>query len=288
MEQSLETPQESSLDQFRAQGAGVLRGVLDPGSMGSAAQAVDRILASPTPTGIEYTPANKPGRYYGDFFLWRVDPVIEGLLCDSPLPKLAAEIMGVEEVYVFYDQLLVKEPGTEEPTPLHQDLPYWPIRGEGILSIWIPFDPVDEESGAVRYLAGSHNWGKFYAPASFSEDSGFNQVYADAGLEPMPDPSRLIHDSEEVFWDTEPGDVVIHNALVLHHSYGNQNPARRRRALAVRYVGPDVVFDARPGTFFQNPKLAAHLPSIDLKDGDPLRGELFPRVWPPRRGGEAG
>ncbi len=273
---------DTSPAEFQAQGAGVLHDVVDIRWLGEVGAAVDRILASPTATGIEYTPDDKPGRYYGDFFLWRVDPVIERFLCDSPLPKIAAEIMGVDEVYLFYDQLLVKEPGTEEATPLHQDLPYWPIRGDAILSIWVPFDPVDEASGAVRYLAGSHQWGKFYAPASFSDDSGFGAVYADAGLEPSPDPAHLIRDSEELFWDTAPGDVVIHSSLVLHHAPGNGNLHRRRRALAARYVGPDVVFDARPGTFLQNPKLQKSLPAIDLQDGDPLRGELFPRVWPPR------
>ncbi len=283
MATSIATPEFSD---YAADGAAVVRGVVPEPWLESLRGAVDRVLAAPTATGIEYTPEDRPGRYYGDFFLWRHDPAVEAFLRDSPLPELAARVMGVDEVYLFYDQLLVKEPRTEEPTPLHQDLPYWPIRGpiqgEEILSIWVPMDPVTPESGAVRYLAGSQTWGKFYAPASFSDDSGFAEIYREAGLETMPDPATLIDAAEERVWTTAPGDVVLHHSLTLHHAPGNASPRERRRALAVRYVGPDVVYDARPGTFTQNPALAAHLPTIDLADGDPLRGELFPRVWPPR------
>lgn len=36
-------------------------------------------------------------------------------------------------------------------------------------------------------MKGSHRWGKVYAPASFSKDSGFADQYAKMGLEPCPD-----------------------------------------------------------------------------------------------------
>jgi len=61
-------------------------------------------------------------------------------------------------------------PPTDEPaeeTPLHHDLPYWPVRGEQIISIWVLFDLATPESGAVTYVRGSHRWGKMYSPAAF-------------------------------------------------------------------------------------------------------------------------
>ena len=142
-----------------------------------------RILANPGSAGIEYTPEGKTGRYYGDFFLWRRDPDFNEYMRSSPLPRLAAEFMQVEELRFFYDQLLVKEPQTVEHTPLHQDLPYWPLRGSQIISIWAGFDPVTEEAGAVQYIKGSHKWGKFYSPATFGSSSNFAQIYRKAGLE---------------------------------------------------------------------------------------------------------
>ncbi len=64
--------------------------------------------------------------------------------------------MGVDKVWFFYDQLLVKEPNTAEPTPWHQDGPYWPLRGEQVMSIWVPFDHATRETGVVTYVKGSH------------------------------------------------------------------------------------------------------------------------------------
>jgi len=264
---------------YHEQGACVVRGVLSGEWIERMQKAVDRILQDPGPGSVEYTPQGRRGRYYGDFFVWRRDADFAAFMRDSPLPRLAAEMLQATRVRFFYDQLLVKEPCTREVTPLHQDLAYWPIRGRQILSIWVGFDPVTEDAGAVQYLAGSHRWGKLYAPTAFGEASGYAELFREAGLEPMPDPDRLIRDAESLHFDLEPGDVVLHHPLVLHHAPGNRRPEGRRRGLALRYVGEDVTFDARPGTFLQNPRLAAMLPPLGLRDGEPLSGELFPEVW---------
>jgi hypothetical protein len=39
-------------------------------------------------------------------------------------------------------------------------------------------------------------------------------------------------------------------------------------------------FDARPGTFLESPRMRDVLPEVGLCDGDAIRGELFPEVWP--------
>ena len=110
------------IDNYREGGAAVLRGVLSLSWIERMGRAVDCILANPGSASIEYTPKRHKGRYYGDFFVWLRDPDFKALMMDSPLPELAAQLMGSASVSFFYDQLLVKEPGTEEPTPLHQDL----------------------------------------------------------------------------------------------------------------------------------------------------------------------
>ena len=67
-------------------------------------------------------------------------------------------------VNLLYDQLFVKEPGSSERTPWHQDLPYWPVEGDQILSIWVPFDAATPDNGVVTYVKGSHLWGQKYRP----------------------------------------------------------------------------------------------------------------------------
>jgi len=265
--------------EYEQNGACVVRNVLSPEWIARMGEATDRILANPGPGSMEYTPAGKTGRYYGDFFIWRRDPDFNEFMRASVLPRLAAEFMQAEEIRLFYDQLLVKEPQTEEHTPLHQDLPYWPIRGSQIISIWVGFDPVTAEAGAVQYLKGSHRWGKFYAPATFGSTSNFANIYREAGLEEMPDPQFLISSNELLCWDLAPGDVILHHALTLHYSPGNLTATGRRRGLALRYIGEDVTFDDRPGTFIKNPHLARTLPPVNLADGAPMHSDLFPLVW---------
>jgi len=77
--------------------------------------------------------------------------------------------MGATRVNFFYDQLLVKEPGTREGTPWHQDQPYWALSGLQVCSLWLPLDPVSEEVG-VEYVCGSHRWPEFspYHPTARS------------------------------------------------------------------------------------------------------------------------
>ena len=268
-----------TIREYEENGVCVVRNVLSQEWITRMGEATDRILANPSPGSMEYTPDGKTGRYYGDFFIWRRDPDFNEFMRTSPLPRLAAEFMQVEELRFFYDQLLVKEPQTAEHTPLHQDLPYWPIRGSQIISIWAGFDPVTEEAGAVQYIKGSHKWGKFYAPATFGTQSNFADIYRKAGLEEMPDPDRLISENELLHWDLTPGDVVVHHPLTLHYSPGNLTATGRRRGLALRYIGEDVTYDDRPGTFIKNPNLAKTLPPVDLAEGERMHGELFPLIW---------
>lgn len=267
---------------YREGGAAVVRGVLSLAWVGRMGAAVDRILANPGSASIEYTPKENTGRYYGDFFVWLRDPDFKALMMDSPLPQLAAQLMGSDRVSFFYDQLLVKEPGTAEPTPLHQDLPYWPVKGEHIMSVWVPFDPVRFDSGVVQYVYGSHQWGKLFAPKTFGQNTGFATMYAKSGFEEMPPAATLLSGRRILKWETEPGDVVVHHPRTLHFSEGNTRTDLRRRAVALRYLGDDAYFDARPGTFMENAKVRALLPegSFNFKDGERMIDAAFPQVWP--------
>lgn len=81
--------------EYRQAGAAVIRGVLSLAWVKRMGHAVDRILANPGSASIEYTPKESTGRYYGDFFVWLRDPDFKALITDSPLPELAAQLMGM-------------------------------------------------------------------------------------------------------------------------------------------------------------------------------------------------
>ena len=59
------------------------------------------------------------------------------------VPAIAAALMLTPQVRFYHDHVLVKEGGTSQRTPWHQDQPYYNVDGRGV-SAWIPVDPVPE------------------------------------------------------------------------------------------------------------------------------------------------
>ena len=267
-------PMVVAADDLNRVGATVLRDVLPPEWVERMGRAVDAELAGASPTGAEY--GRDGGRFYGDFFLWLRNDEFRQFAFDSPLPALAAKLMGSSRVNLFYDQLFVKEPGSVERTPWHQDLPYWPVTGEQVLSIWTPFDTVGPENGVVAYVAGSHRWGRVFRPQAFDEKNAV--AFADSPYEAMPEISEKTH--QLISWDLQPGDVLVHHGLTVHGAPGNSTSDRRRRALAVRYTGDDARYDPRAGTFMGMESVKQNIGGPDISPGDQMGGRLFPQVWP--------
>ena len=265
--------------EYDLNGVTVIRNVIASHWIDDMRLAIDSILKNPGSASIEYTPSSSKGRYYGDFFLWMRNNTFKNFAFESNLPELAGNILGSKKINFFYDQLLVKEPNTIEPTPWHHDLPYWPLFGKMILSFWVGFDRVTKKTGAVEYIKGSHKWNKFYAPASFGKNSGYNEIYKKMGLDLVPDIDNNRESYDILSWNLEPGDVTIHHPLVIHGSPGNFSTHIRRRGLALRYIGEDVTWDDRPGTFINNEKLRKILPPLSFKKGDSLNSKIFPKIW---------
>ena len=76
--------------------------------------------------------------------------------------------MGTGQVRLYHDHMLVKEPGTRQRTPWHQDQPYYNIEGRMSASMWLPMDPVPLES-SLEFVAGSHR-GLFDGPTTVGLD----------------------------------------------------------------------------------------------------------------------
>ena len=257
---------------FKEDGAICVRQVFDREWVERMNFAVDRLLANPGNRAREATGAGNPGRFHMNVFMWRWDPDFRDFALQSPLPELAASLIEADRVSLFYDQAFIKEPGTREVTQWHHDLPFWPARGEDIVSLWVALTKVTVEGSGVEYVAGSHRWGKFYRAATPDEDPKFTN----AALEPCPDFSALKGDPKYQFlsWDCEPGDVICHHPLTVHGASGNLLP-NRRAAVSVRYAGADARWDPRP-----NVMRIEGEPETKLKAGDPLILDgVFPIAW---------
>ena len=254
---------------FEEDGAVLIPGAVSAAWLERLGAAIERDIGTPGPCYHGYA-LDGGGRFHGNMRLWETDDDFRAYCTQSPLPNIAAQLLNVEQVQLYYDQLFVKEAATDAPTRWHNDQPYWPIRGWPILSFWLALDPVTRENGGLEFIRGSHRWDRWYQPEPFAPGGTAyerNPEYID-----MPDIDSNRGDYEFLYWDMAPGDVIAFHALAIHGGPANASNSRRR-GYTVRYCGPDMTYYEGPGT--------SHFLSDDsLQHGSLIEGERYPQVWP--------
>ena len=256
----------SLIDDFRRDGAVCVRGAFSDAEVGLVAEGIERNLADPSPRGIVASREEDAGRFFEDFCNWDRIGEYERFIRESGAAAIAGALMGSERVRLYHDHLLVKEAGTAQPTPWHQDQPYYNIDGTQTCSMWMPVDPVARDA-TLEFVAGSH-LGPWLMPRSFMDDQA--RWFPEGSLEELPEIDR--ETAPIVGWALEPGDAVFFHMLTLHAAGGSRT---RRRAFSVRFLGDDVVHAPREWrTSPPFPGLADELPA-----GAAMEHPLFPVVW---------
>ena len=234
----------TTIADYDRDGAVVIRQAFAPHWVELLAAGVERNLGEPGPFGKVYTPEGKPGRFFGDYCSWQRIPEYEAFLRHSPAAAIAGALMASRKVNLFHEHVLVKEPGTEEPTPWHNDQPYWTVEGWHVCSLWIPLDPVVRANG-VEYVAGSHRRDEWFKPKRFADSA--DHPSDDPRFLPVPDVAGNRDAYTLLGWDLAPGDCVAFHGLTLHGAPGNRSGQVRRRAVSARWTGDDAIFTRRKG-----------------------------------------
>lgn len=186
---------------------------------------------------------------------WRDDETMRELTLDRNLAEVAEVLAGVD-LRLWHDQILVKEPHNEVATEFHQDQPYWPHEeSPSPISAWIALCDVPVERGCMTFLPGSH-------------------TRTDLSAQNLHDAQSLFTICPELRWQrrvTVPlraGDCTFHHGRCAHMATPNFTDTPR--------VAHVVIFmDAT--TRFSGRNHVCTTP-LNLRPGDPLDGELFPRV----------
>jgi ectoine hydroxylase-related dioxygenase (phytanoyl-CoA dioxygenase family) len=259
---------ESDIAAYERDGVVCLRRVLDEAWLEPVRAGVDEVLKHPGPQGAVDDSAG--GRYAYDTWMWTRNEAFWRLAIESPLPSITAQIMRSKTSFLMADIVFTKEPNTPKPVPWHQDMPYGFYDGSQVCSAWLALDPVTLESGALEYARASHKAGEWYAPVEFIKGDG----YVGSELKPMPDIDAHRDRFDIIHFDMEPGDLLLHNLLMLHGSPGNGRSDRRRRAVAYRFAGDDSTYAVRNVG-------AKPIWDPGIRAGDKFGCDLFPQVWPP-------
>jgi ectoine hydroxylase-related dioxygenase (phytanoyl-CoA dioxygenase family) len=194
-------------------------------------------------------------------YLWEDFPAIRGLTFHPRIGEIAAALTGGTRVRLWHDQALYKEAGGRETEP-HQDQPYWPINERDTTTIWIPLSEVDERSGCMGYIPGSH-----------LGDAEFIDIFNTPG-----DGRRLqekFAGTPPVFVRCAPGDAIFHSGYTVHMAKANQSDRTRRVYTAIYFRDGCTHSGTRPH------------PSVDrtgIPVGASIDGPATPIVWPLENG----
>jgi hypothetical protein len=146
----------------------------------------------------------------------------------STLPEMVSRMNSIcgEDLLLWRAHFFDKGPGAKE-IPWHQDYNYWPLEPPVIRSAWLAIDRVTRENACMQVIPGSHR--KLLPHVKATPDMAFLE---------MADPA-LVDASQAVDIELEPGQFILFNERVLHHSPVN-NSNLQRCGLSIRLIPPIV------------------------------------------------
>jgi ectoine hydroxylase-related dioxygenase (phytanoyl-CoA dioxygenase family) len=253
---------------FERDGAVWIPGLLSPSWMELAAFGVQRNLNTPGPHLIKHF-AGEPGEYHDDYGNYPVIPEYQRLVEDSPIVDVMAKVLRTKKLWLFLDQIFVKEGGYSERTPWHQDIPWLMADGTQFATMWIALQPLSEEE-TLEFVAGSHRGPVYNHAVDWTPDN----VRAISAPK-IPDIERERDKWPIVSHASQPGDVLIFHPQSLHGG-GAMREGGQRRSLNLRFFGDGARYVDRE---------AGHSPEFPgvsevLEHGDLLRHPWFPQVYP--------
>ena len=108
-----------------------------------------------------------PRAFIDDYCNYWAIPEYRMLVEHSPIAEIVASVLGSERLWLFYEQIFVKDAamGEARRTPWHQDITYWITGGTQLAGFWITLDDTPAED-SLEFVRGSH-LGPVYAGTAF-------------------------------------------------------------------------------------------------------------------------
>jgi non-haem Fe2+, alpha-ketoglutarate-dependent halogenase len=134
------------------------------------------------------------------------------------------------DILVWGTSFFIKEPSNKSFVAWHQDLTYWGLEPDTIVTAWIALSESRSQNGAMRVIPGTHTLKIIPHRDTFSPDSLLSR-----GQEISVD----VDEGKAVTLELEPGEMSLHHVKLIHGSQPNPS-AQRRIGLAIRYLPPRV------------------------------------------------
>ena len=248
------------IESFARNGFVHVKGLLPRNEVEAYGRAVDHAVAS---RKVHDTRKLEEKSLYEQSFiqcqnLWEDFAAVRKLSFDQRITSTAAALIGTEKLRLWHDQALYKEPGGRD-TDAHQDHPYWPIAGDKTLTAWIPLMDIDDATGCMGYVPGSHFGERSYVNIFTEPGSGKKLLERLAPVEPVFVPCRA-------------GDVIYHHGSTAHLAKPNRSNGMRR-VHTVIYLADGLTRSDTP----------PHHPAVDrakIPIGGLIASDVTPIAWP--------
>ncbi len=146
-------------------------------------------------------------------------------LLDAVEDVLGPDILLWDSAYV------IKEAADQRRVGWHQDLTYWGLDSDEVVTAWVALTPANPENGGMRFLPGSHRQGSLDHIDTHDAESILHRGQdASAHVDPAAAATDIV---------LGPGEASLHHGWTLHAS--GPNPSTDRRiGLTLQYVSPRV------------------------------------------------
>lgn len=167
-----------------------------------------------------------------DMVRWHTDSRWLYDVCANPqILDYVEDLLG-PNFYLWGTGVFAKSPRSEAMVPWHQDSYYWPLNPHRTVSVWLAFEDVDDDNGAMKVIPGTHHAGLLKHARSNSAKNVLN-LELEKGNYNEQDAVSLI---------LKAGQISIHDDAMVHGSPANRSD-RWRTGLAIRYSSTSVKSD---------------------------------------------
>jgi len=151
-------------------------------------------------------------------------------IAKNPVLLDAVECILGPDILLWDSAYVIKEPDNTKYVSWHQDLTYWGLDSDELVTAWVALSSVTSQNGCMKMLPGSHNEGKKNHRSTYNKDNILHR-----GQELIAE----IEDEQTVSVELEAGEVSLHHGWVAHASHPNFSK-ERRIGLTLQYLAPSV------------------------------------------------
>jgi len=269
------TPNE--INQFKTDGAILLKGKFNNKWIEKLKEGIKKDKKNPSPRFVNHTKdKNLPG-YYEDFWTWDLHEEFKDFIFNSPMSKIASELMSANKINLVMDNWFFREAGSKSMPPFHHDISYFDFEGS-MCVLWIPLESVTKEDG-IAWVKGSHLWNKLFLRTRFNDGhhvDGEEGIINGKKYELVPDILKNKDDYEFLQWDLNVGDCIYFDIRTLHGGLNTAFSKKDIHRYTLRMAKENSKIIYR-GDWAREERVI--MEANGYKNGDDLSGKMFPTLY---------